>query len=213
MCMILPLTPVFAAYVDIEGTYKMLGTLVCYSTGGVRQANIKQGFLVVTTQADDVISAASIVFPALYLEASDVTGLQGANYAYTKTALYSADADSGIKLVAVLRDYYAVTTLRFMSGSVTGFMDAATDLTFYGNVKFKPVVASGTWTVTEGLTTVVVDHGLGHTPVANEIAVWFDDKDLSSTVTTGTYTGTQFTVTINVAASAGDCTGHWASTK
>lgn len=68
---------------------------------------------------------------------------------------------------------------------------------------------SGTWTVPNTATSVVVTHGLGWTPQAGDIAIGFTSPDNSATCWIDTYTSTQFTVHIDVAASPATTTGWW----
>jgi hypothetical protein len=68
---------------------------------------------------------------------------------------------------------------------------------------------SGTWTVLNGQTSIVITHGLGWTPQAGDISIGFTTLDASTSCYIDTYTATQFTVHINVAATAATTTGWW----
>jgi len=63
--------------------------------------------------------------------------------------------------------------------------------------KEAPRVVSGTATVLNEQTSVVVTHGLPYTPVAGDIMVWFCQPGSSTSCYVDTYTATQFTIRVN----------------
>lgn len=68
---------------------------------------------------------------------------------------------------------------------------------------------SGTWTVINTQTSVVVTHGLGWTPQAGDIAIGFTSTGNSATCYIDTYTATQFTVHVNADPGAATAVGWW----
>ena len=99
-------------------------------------------------------------------------------------------------------------------------VDSSTNVTLLGNhydlltlIDVTTTERSGTWTVANGQTSVVVTHGLSFTPVAGDIAIGFSSLGNSASCYIDTYTATQFTVHVNADPGAATATGWWKASR
>ena len=76
-----------------------------------------------------------------------------------------------------------------------------------------PSIASGTATVLNGQTSVVVTHGLPYTPEAGDVMIWFCQTGNSATCYIDTYTATQFTIRVDADPGAATAIIGWKSVR
>jgi hypothetical protein len=116
----------------------------------------------------------------------------------------------GININTGSSDYYSITGVNVLGNVTGGITDSGsgTNKHIYGNYGYRTSNA-GTATVTNGNSSVSVDHGLAVTPAVSDILLT-PTADPSVRYWVSATTSTQFTITLSAAAS-GDKTFGWSA--
>jgi len=122
----------------------------------------------------------------------------------------------GINLSGANNDNIIITDNQFdnhATGDINIFAGANANGIIRNNIGFV-TENKGTATVANGTTSIAVNHGLSYTPVAGDISVTPTNSMCSHTkFFVGTYTSTQFTITVNIDPGVSTATFAWRANK